>query len=198
MVDGKILLIHAHSWNNKTEEDYAVEPVELIVILALRLSRRIPLERMLRVGKTYPFADFFKGLEKTEAVKKIFGDDTEKVLRNLKVEFTVLGGYMRTSPKDGHIVVNTRYLNQGDRVDVYLDLIHELVHVKQFMEGKELFDPRYGYVDRPTEIEAYRHTVEEARRLGLNKERICSYLKTEWMTKKDLERLARSLNMECP
>jgi hypothetical protein len=105
---------------------------------------------------------------------------------------------MGTSNTDGHIMVNARYLNAGDRVDIYLDLIHELVHVKQFMDGKELFDHRYSYVDRPTEIEAYRHAVEEARKIGLSDERICEYLKTEWMSDEDLRRLAKALNVKCP
>jgi hypothetical protein len=65
------------------------------------------------------------------------------------------------------------------------------------MDGRELFDNRYDYVDRPTEIEAYRHTVQEARRLGLNDERICEYLKTEWMGDNELKRLAKALNVKC-
>jgi hypothetical protein len=63
------------------------------------------------------------------------------------------------------------------------------------MEGKELFDPRYSYVERPTEIEAYRYTVQEARRLGLSDERICEYLKTEWISDKDLKFLAKAVNV---
>ena len=158
----------------------------------LRLDRIMHLNR-----QTYPFTDYFKGLENSEAVRKIFGEKTESVLRDLKVEFTSFVGYMGASDTDGHIIVSARYLKNGDRVDIHLDLIHELVHVKQFMEGKELFDPNYSYVDRPTEIEAYRHAVEEARRMGLSDERICDYLKTEWMSNEDLKRLAKALKVEC-
>jgi hypothetical protein len=94
-------------------------------------------------------------------------------------------------------MVNARYLNSGNKVDIYLDVIHELYHVKQFMEGRELFDSRYDYIERPTEVEAYRYTVQEARRLGLSDERICQYLKTEWMSDSDLKRLAKALNVAC-
>jgi hypothetical protein len=66
------------------------------------------------------------------------------------------------------------------------------------MEGKELFDMHYGYSERPTEIEAYHVAVEEARRLGLSDERICNYLKTEWMSDESLKRLAKTLNVACP
>jgi hypothetical protein len=37
--------------------------------------------------------------------------------------------------------------------------------------------------------------VEEARNLGLDDERICQYLKTEWMTEEDLGKLAKTLNV---
>jgi hypothetical protein len=93
------------------------------------------------------------------------------------------------------MVISKSYLNKGDRTDIYLDLIHELCHIKQFLEGRELFDPRYDYVDRPTEIEAYCYAVQEARRLGLTDERISCYLKTEWMSQEDLKRLAKSVNV---
>jgi hypothetical protein len=102
---------------------------------------------------------------------------------------------MYVDSSDGHMVISKSYLNNGDRIDIYLDLIHELCHIKQFFEGRELFDPRYDYVDRPTEIEAYRYTVQEARRLGLSEERICLYLKTEWMSHEDFKRLAKSVNI---
>lgn len=106
-------------------------------------------------------------------------------------------GYMRVSGEDGHLVISSHYLNHGDRVDVYLDVIHELVHVRQFMEGQELFDTEYSYVERPTEIEAYRYAVEEARKLGLSDERIGRYLKTEWINNEDLQQLAKTLNVNC-
>jgi len=85
---------------------------------------------------TYPFTDYFKAFEKVEAVKRIFGEKTEEVLNNLKVEFIGTRGYMGVSDVDGHLIVNAYYLKKGDVVDIYLDIIHELVHVRQFMEGK--------------------------------------------------------------
>ena len=156
---------------------------------------RIDKVRLLR-SKTYPFTDYFRGFEAVEAVRSLFGENTEEVLRNLKVEFTWMWGYMWIN-SDGHLMISSRYLNNGSRVDIYLDVIHELVHVKQFMEGKELFDSRYRYVERPTEIEAYNHAVKEARTMGLSDKRICEYLKTEWMSDDDLKRLAKTLNVVC-
>lgn len=148
--------------------------------------------------RTYPFTDYFQGFEEVEAIKRIFGDKTADVLRNLKVEFHSLRrGYMGVSDQDGHLFVSSHYLKNGDTIDIYLDVIHELVHVRQFMEGKELFEGRYDYVERPTEVEAYHHAVDEARRLGLSDKRICQYLMTEWMTDKDLRKLAKAMNVNC-
>jgi hypothetical protein len=147
------------------------------------------------MGPTRMFTDYFKDYGKVAAVKGIFGEKTEEVLRNLKIEFVGFG-YMGVDNASGHLFVNANYLKNGDKTDIYLDVIHELCHVKQFMEGKELFDGRYDYVDRPTEVEAYRYTVQEARRLGLSDQQILIYLKTEWMSKEDLKKLAKHLDID--
>ena len=144
----------------------------------------------------YPFTDYFKGFENTEVIKRIFGEKTDMALRNLKVEFSGRRGYMGVSNIDGHLTVSAEYLNKGNRIDIYLDIIHELTHVKQFMDGKELFDNRYRYVDRPTEIEAFYNALKEARRLGLSKKRIYQYLRTDWMTDEDFLRLAKTLKVK--
>ena len=172
--------------------------LEYFMFRVLRLFRRTPLNKMLNAGSsTCVFSDYFKNFEKLEAVKGIFGEKAAEVLRNLKVDLTRFSGYMYVDSSNGHLVVSTRYLNNGDKVDIYLDLIHELYHVRQFMEGKELFDPQYSYVERPTEIEAYRYTVQEARRIGLSDARICEYLKTEWISDRDLKFLAKAVDVTC-
>lgn len=142
------------------------------------------------------FLDYFKGFEKVEAVRKIFGDETEKVLNDLKVEFFTRRGYMGVSNEDGHLLVSADYLKNGDERDIYLDIIHELVHVKQHMNGMELQDHRFAYCDRPTEIEAFSHAVKEARRLDMTDEEIYEYLKTDWMSEEDVKKLADALNVK--
>jgi hypothetical protein len=173
-----------------------VNVMEYLSWRMLRLARRLHLTRLVRMGtSTRMFTDYFKGFEKAEAVKAIFGMQTETVLRNLKVEFIGFG-YMGVDDADGHLLVNGRYLNSGDKTDIYLDVVHELCHIKQYMNGQELFDYRYDYVDRPTEIEAYRHTVQEAKRIRLSNERILQYLKTEWMSPEELKRLVKNMNVD--
>jgi hypothetical protein len=145
------------------------------------------------------FTDYFQGFEKVDAVRETFGDETEKVLNDLKVEFySGRRGYMGVSDQDGHMMVSAHYLRNGNERDLYLDVIHELVHVKQFMDGRELFENRWEYVDRPTEVEAYQHTVKEARRIGMSDEQIYEYLKTEWMSEEDLHKLANAVGVKIP
>jgi len=145
------------------------------------------------------FTDHFKGFEKVEAVRRMFGDKTEEVLRDLKVEFfSSRWGYMGVSDEDGHLMVSTYYLKHGNAKEIYLDLIHELVHVKQFMDGEELFDDSFEYVDRPSEIEAYRHTIQEARRIGMSETEIYNYLKVYWMSNAEVAKLAEKLGVRLP
>jgi hypothetical protein len=158
--------------------------------LKVKITRDVPVT-------THAFTDYFKGFDEIEAVRKIFGDKTESVLQKLRVEFAGMRSYMGVSNVDGHILMSARYLKDGDIIDIYLDIIHELVHVRQFMEGKELFDDHFSYAERPTEIEAYRYAVEEARDLGLSEERICEYLRTEWMTDDEFKQLAEAVNVNC-
>lgn len=146
---------------------------------------------------TYSFYEYFRGFENVEIVKRIFHGKPEEVLPNLRVEFSPFVGFMGVNGSNGHLVVNPSYLKQGSKIDIYLDIIHELVHVRQYIAGRELFDSNYSYVQRPTEVEAYQYTVEEARRLHLSDERICEYLKTPWMSSTDLQQLARTLCVAC-
>ena len=173
-----------------------VNPFEYVALRALRLTRRLHLSRLVWMGSSSKnFLDYFKGFENVEAIKAIFGEETQEVLRNLKIEF-IMFGYMGVDNTDGHLMVNQKYLNTGNKTDIYLDIVHELCHVKQWRNGRELFDSNYDYVDRPTEVEAYRYTVQEAKRLGLKDEQILLYLKTEWMSEGDLKRLVKNMGID--
>ncbi len=157
---------------------------------------RIPRIIRLRYER---FLDHFKGFEEVPAVRSIFGGRTKAVLRNLKVEFfSSRWGFMGVSDEDGHLLASTHYLRTGNRRDIYLDVIHELVHVQQFRDGKELFADGFEYPDLPTEIEAYRTCVAEGRRLGMSDRELFEYLKVEWMSDRDVRRLARHVGVRPP
>lgn len=154
--------------------------------VVIRRDAEIPLQK---------FTDHFKGFERVDAVRELFGEHTETVLQNLKVEFSSRRGYMGVSSLDGHLIVSIRYLRNGDAQDIYLDVIHELVHVKQFRNGVELHDRRFNYSNRPTEVEAYAHAVKEARRIGMSEDRIYEYLQTEWMSEEEVNQLADAVDV---
>ena len=174
--------------------------IEYVVMRFFRLFSKLPLRGLIHlVSQRGKFMDYFVGFEKNSAVRGIFGEETEQILQNLKINF-IWFGYMGVDDNDGHLMVNKRYLSTGSKQDIYLDIIHELCHVKQHKEGRELFDTRYDYVDRPTEIEAYRYAVQEAKRMGLSSSEIRVYLKTEMMSNKALNRLIENMgiNIEEP
>ncbi len=153
------------------------------------------IERRAKVG-LHPFTSVFGGFERVRAVRAIFGKKTEEVLDNLSVEIARRRGYMKIDDHRGSIVVSSRYLKEGREVDVYLDVIHELVHIRQHREGKELWDRRYEYIDRPTEIEAYRVAVKEARRLAMDEEQVVQYLKVEWISEEAFNRFLKNVGVK--
>ena len=157
---------------------------------------QIPKDIRLRYDR---FLSHFKGFEDLPAVRAIFGSKTKTALRRLRVEFfSSKWGYMGVSDEDGHLVVSTHYLRTGNRRDIYLDVVHELVHVRQFSEGKQLFPEGFNYPDAPTEIEAYKVCIAEGRRLGMTDRELFKYLKVEWMDAGELRRLARNVGVKAP
>jgi hypothetical protein len=142
------------------------------------------------------FSHVFPGFERVEAVRSIFQDRTEEILEDLVVDVLPRSGYLRVDDETGNIVISSEYLRTGDERYLYLDVIHELVHIKQFMDGKELFDRRYSYVDRPTEIEAYKAAVREARRIGMKEKDIVDYLRVEWITEEEFQRLLLAMEVK--
>ena len=76
-----------------------------------------------------------------------------------------------------------------------MDIIHELCHVKQHLQGRDLYDQSKAYVDRKLEIEAYEITVREARQIGLDDDAILNYLRVSWITPEEHKRLAKRLGV---
>lgn len=95
----------------------------------------------------YLISPIFKGFEKVEVVQKILGEETKNIQNELKIEFRSRRGYIGVSDLDGHLIINAEYLRKGDEREIYLDIIYELVHVKQFKEGKSLREQLFNYVE---------------------------------------------------
>ena len=79
--------------------------------------------------------------------------------------------------------------------DAYLDAIHELVHVKQVLNGKNC-NHQLRYIERPLEIEAYKTAVDKARALGLYENRIPDYLESDLINDDELRQLATTLELD--
>ncbi|MGH9921036.1 MAG: GNAT family N-acetyltransferase [Nitrososphaerales archaeon] len=156
----------------------------------------VTINRDAPAGTTKAFAEVFAGFERVEAVKGLFGRETEEVISKLKISLDSPRGYLRVDGETGNVIINPEYLKTGQERHLYLDVIHELTHVKQFREGKELYDRKFPYFERPTEIEAYRVAVEEARRIGMDKEEIVDYLRVEWVTEEEFMRFVSMMRMD--
>jgi len=160
--------------------------------VGVSLPKKVPV-------KFHPFTSYFKGFENVAAVRKTFGPRTAQILRTVKVEFfTSRWGYMGVSDDDGHLIVSTHYLGHGDPRDIYLDVVHELVHVKQHRDGRALFHNRWTYENRPTELEAYRLCTAEGRRLGMTDRELVRYLKVPWLDDGEFVQLAKNLGLKVP
>ena len=145
-----------------------------------RLPAGITIVRNVKAGR-HPFFDIFQGFERLPVLKGLFRDP-RRALERLQVIVDPRPGYMHVDDENGSVYVSARYLKDGDPRYLFLDIVHELVHVRQFQEGRELFDDRFSYYKRPTEVEAYETAVSEARSLGMTRGEIIEYLKVEWAT----------------
>ena len=159
-------------------------------------------ENMIKINKevnvgTYSLNDIFDGLKNSSILMQIF--KTKKELDDVFSKTNVIieknDHYMFVKTDDASIVIGLDHLQKSDSKTLYLDIIHELIHVKQQRQGLDLYDKSYSYVDRPTEIEAYEVAVKEAKRLGMNNKEISDYLHVEWITPEEHERLASRMGV---
>lgn len=149
----------------------------------------VTIDRSIR-GGPHLFSQVFEGFEKAPPVRGLFGEKTERTLAEVYVHILPeVRGIMRVRQEDSHILIHQPYLETGNPRFLYLDAVHELVHIRQYQEGLDLYDARYVYVDRPTEVEAYRYVVAEARRIGLADAEIQRYLRVPWVTDEEFQRL---------
>jgi hypothetical protein len=148
--------------------------------LPIEIDRETPPSRLL------PFTDYFQGFERVDAVRSVFGNSTEAVLRDLKVSFLSLRfAYMGISDEDGSISVGTYHLRHGDFRTLYLDVVHELFHIRQWQEDRAYFGKEHRkflgdwslYYASPIEVPAYKHTVREAERIGMTRDEIVEHLR---------------------
>jgi len=149
--------------------------------------------------KLYPFADYFSGFGKVGAVKELFGDTTEEVLANLKVEF-IDSPFPTIYPNedDGHFVVASDYFRKGSVNSLYLDtlLCLNLLKVFSHREIPGTFEDTFG--KDPGVFKAYAAMVKEARRLGLADSEVMSHLQLPrfMMSPADYRKFMKALGLK--
>ena len=158
---------------------------------SFKVSRDLPAGR-------YRLREVFSGLDEVKPLQICIGDNgrLRKILEETYVTLTNEPEYMYINDEDGSLIVGLDYLKTGDLRYIYLDIIHELVHVKQYLDGRNLFDKSYSYVDRPTEIEAYRCCVDEGRKIGMTEDTLADYLYVEWTSEVEHKRLLKTLGVK--
>ena len=145
----------------------------------------------------YKLSEVFTGLGSSIALLKVFGSKAQmtKVMKHLKLQVERNDSGIWLDRDTGTVCIGSKYLAAAKGDFLYLDVIHVLVHVRQFLEGKELYDQAFEYVDRPTELEAYRTTVAEARRIGMEENEILRYLRMDAVDDSELGKLMEKIGV---
>ena len=163
----------------------------------------------------HPLLSVFQGLERTVPFRKYPGDDREilRIARHTTAQVVDGPGWMYVAPRktppevrrggfrmfesnEDVIVVARSHLAHSPSMEVYLDIIHEFLHILQRRQGRELWPgPTMPYVDRPTEVEAYAFSVAEARRLGVPDRFLRKYLHVTWIKRSEYLRLLRNVGV---
>jgi hypothetical protein len=172
-----------------------------------RVDRSIPLGR-------HPLLAVFPGLDKLETATRHERDAAKR--RRLHAETVVevvaedLWMYVAPhevpksfrrrwapvlSPDADCVVVGESHLRESPELVLFLDIFHELCHVRQRLAGQELWPEKLSYVERPTEIEAYQFVVDEARRFRVSDATLREYLRVEWVEEEELLTLFRALGV---
>jgi len=99
------------------------------------------------------------------------------------------------SPGSDCIVIGKSHLAESPPIVLYMDIYHELCHVIQRHGGANLWPPGMSYVERWTEVEAYRFVVEEARTLGVSDDFLREYLRVEWISEDEHRQLLERLEV---
>ncbi|MDE1846364.1 MAG: hypothetical protein KGH53_03745 [Candidatus Micrarchaeota archaeon] len=153
---------------------------------------KVTFNRLLKLG-TYRMEEVVSGFEKFGALKKIFNEEPKKTIKGIRIRISKKQFYAYIDVKKEAIVIGQKYFRSASDLYLCLDLLHELVHIRQLREGQDLFDKKFSYVDRPTEMEAYRLAAGQARKFGLRGKKLLEYLEADWVPKEDSDRLMKKL-----
>ncbi|HSW40771.1 MAG TPA: hypothetical protein VLL97_14910 [Acidobacteriota bacterium] len=143
----------------------------------------------------HPYRNLLPRLEESPVAQRI---ETEAMplgplMDSARVLINDHEGFCFVDIKIPAIVLSEHYYANGKDIDLYLDMAHELAHLRQFHEGRDLWDHSLHYVDRPTEIEGYAVAVEEGLRLGMTEDEIRKHLANPWLSSAEVARLRNNI-----
>jgi len=150
--------------------------------------------RTLAIG-IHPYRSLLPRLEESPVARRVGSADTPfgPLMDSARVRIKQGEGYCFVDVKAPSIVLFEEYYRQANPLDLYLDLAHELTHLRQLAEGKNLWDHSLHYVDRPTEIEGYAVAVEEGLRLGMTESQVLQHLSNPWLNNGEVARLRNNI-----
>jgi hypothetical protein len=136
----------------------------------------------------HDFLELLPRAAESPALRRVAPDPDlrDRLLRGARVRLEEMRGYCWVDDDVPCVVLSLAYYRNGGDLDLYLDLLHELTHLRQVAEGRDVWDERLPYVDRPTEIEGYAVAIEEGRRLGMSEADVVRHLSNPWMTADDV------------
>ncbi len=144
----------------------------------------------------HPYRSLLPRLEESPAARRIASSATllGPLLDAARVGIKPREGYCFVDVKIPAIILSEDYYHEANPLDLYLDLTHELTHLRQLAEGMNLWDHSLHYVDRPTEIEAYAVAVEEGLRLGMTEDEVIHHLSNPWLSDAEVIHLRKNID----
>ncbi len=162
----------------------------------------------------HPILEAFPGLDRLPTATRLVTDpaDRRRLFDATAIELVAQDLWMYVAPRETPkfsrrgwkpvitpgtdcIVVGESHLRTSPELVLFMDIYHELCHVLQRQGGAELWPPGVSYVQRWTEVEAYRFVVQEARALGVPNSFLRDYLRVEWITDDEHRELLRELGI---
>jgi hypothetical protein len=176
-----------------------------------RLARELPVGR-------HPILAVFPGLDRLPPAARLEPDPAkrERLFGETQVELVDEDMWMYVAPREAPstprrrgwspvvspeqdcIVVGIGHLRDSPGMILYLDIYHELCHIVQRRDGANLWEPGVSYVERWTEVNAYRFVVEEAKALGVADAYLREYLRVEWISAKEHAQLLSAVGVGSP
>lgn len=165
-----------------------VAPVAIVLPDYARVARALP-------PGLHPYLALLPGAPQSPALTLVEPDAgaRQRLVEQARVRIEPMRGYCFVDVTTPAIVLAQGYYQDGSDLDLYLDLLHELTHLRQHAAGHNVWDDAYAYPDRPTEVEAYAIAVAEGRRLGMTDDDVWRHLSNPWMSRADVRRLVDNI-----